>query len=73
MRKKPLKSDDLIIGVVEVITDSLTGATAGLSSSVFHPCTAGQASSGTQAMIPLCYMRTENDGTFENWYKRLKP
>jgi hypothetical protein len=42
-----------------VMTDLLVGATAGLSSSVFHPCAAGQASSGTQTIIPLCHMPTK--------------
>ena len=41
------------------MTDLLVGATAGLSSSVFHACTAGQASSGTQTIIPLCHMPTK--------------
>ena len=46
----------------KVMTDLLVGATAGLSSSAFYICTAGQASSGTRAIIPLCHMpmkRTE--------------
>ena len=46
----------------KVMTDLLVGATAGLSSSVFHACTAGQASSGTHTIIPVCHMpskRTE--------------
>jgi hypothetical protein len=41
------------------MTDLLVGATAGLSSSVFYTCTAGQASSGTQTIIPLCHMPTK--------------
>jgi len=42
--------------------DLLVGATAGLSSSASMENTAGQASSGTQTIIPLCHMpskRTE--------------
>jgi len=42
------------------MTDSLVGATAGSSRSVFHACTAGQASSGTQNIIPLCHMPTKS-------------
>jgi hypothetical protein len=45
-----------------VMTDQLVGATAGLSSSASTKNTAGQASSGTQTIIPLCHMprkRTE--------------
>jgi hypothetical protein len=41
------------------MTDFLVGATAGLSSSVFYACTAGQASSGTHTIIPLCHMPTK--------------
>jgi hypothetical protein len=44
------------------MTDLLVGATAGLSSSASIENTAGQASSGTQTIIPLCHMpmkRTE--------------
>jgi len=39
-----------------------------LSSSVFYPCTAGQASSGTQTIIPGCHVPTEKDGIFEIRY-----
>ena len=42
------------------MTDLLVGATAGLSSSAFYACTAGQASSGTQTIIPLCHMPTKS-------------
>ncbi len=40
------------------MTDLLVGATAGLSSSASIENTAGQASSGTQTIIPLCHMPT---------------
>ncbi len=38
------------------MTDLLVGTTAGLSSSASVEKTAGQASSGTQTIIPLCHM-----------------
>jgi hypothetical protein len=44
------------------MTDLLVGATAGLSSSASRENTAGQASSGTQTIIPLCHMPTKRTG-----------
>src|SRR5208283_2979052 len=41
------------------MTDLLVGATAGLSSSASIENTAGQASSGTQTINPLCHMPTK--------------
>ena len=42
------------------MTDLLVGATAGLSSSASIENTAGQASSGTQTIIPPCHMPTKS-------------
>jgi len=41
------------------MTDLLVGATAGLSICASIENTAGQASSGTQTIIPLCHMPTK--------------
>ena len=50
------------------MTDLLVGATAGLSSSASIENTAGQASSGTQTIIPLCHMPTKRT-ELENRYR----
>ena len=48
-----------VIGILKVMTDLPVGATAGLSSSASIENTAGQASSGTPTVIPLCHMPTK--------------